>query len=424
MSINRRQVLRGLGTAIALPYFASLGQLAKAQSARAKRVFFFYVPNGANLHMTNAGEFRLSDVLSPLLSARDYVTVVNGLKLQGASVPRAGDHARAAGAFLTCVQPQHPGPGVARSFDLVLADSIASQSRTFALTLGGEDGGGGDSGYAPAYTGNISWLSANAPNTKETDPNAVFRRLFTSGTNGARLALAQAQDKGKSILDFVRGEAKSLNARLSSGDQAQLEEYLSSIRSMERRLGGLSAPAPLSTAQCQNVETPNPGSNYAGRIEALYDLSFHALACGATNVGSLLLGNEGSNLSYAFAGVPGGHHEISHDGSDDGRQKIDTIVKWHVQKLAAFVERLRTTAEDGGNMLDHTLLVFASGIGDGTRHNHDQLPVMVIGRGGGIKGGRVVDAGGAPLANLYVQIAGLTGAGISSFADSTGALNL
>lgn len=427
MTTNRRTFLRGLGTVIALPaleYFQTTTAHAQAAASGAKRVFFFYIPNGANFRTASGGgALALSDVLSPLNNIRDYVTVINGLQLRGASAGRAGDHARAASAFLTCVQPMFPGPGVTKSFDQMLAETIGSSTRVGSLTLGGENGGGSDSGYSPAYVGNLSWLSASTPNTKETDPIAVFNRLFSGGTVAEQSAQRVQRFKyGKSVLDFVRDESAALSERLGSEDLSKLEEYLTSLREMEIRLGLGGSPA-VAAANCQSVARPTFNGGYDQRVRAMYELTYHALACGMTRVGSFLLGNEGSGISYGFIGVQGGHHEISHDGSQNGRAKIDTIVKWHAGQLAAFAERLRATPEGNGNMLDHSILVFASGINDGTRHNHDQLPVLIVGRGG-MQGGRVVDAPNAPLANLYVSIAKAMQAPIDRFADSTGALAL
>lgn len=423
MHNDRRSFLRGLGSLVALPVLESLrGTAAMAQTATAKRIFFFYVPNGASFQVqAGGGALTLSDVLSPLGPVKDYVTVVKGLNLQAARVDRAGDHARAAGAFLTCVEPQHPGPGVDKSFDQVLAEAVGTGTRLGSLTIGAETGGGSDSGYAPSYVGNISWLSASSPNTKETDPLALFNRLFAGGTAAEQVAQEAARFKyGKSVLDFVRAEAKALGGRLGAGDRSKLDEYLTSLREMETRIG----TSTVAGAGCQDVPRPSFNGSYDQRVSAMYDLSYHALACGLTRVGSFLLANEGSNISYGFAGVSGGHHEISHDASPDGRAKIDTIVKWHVGQLAKFAERLKSTAEGSGNMLDNSILVFGSGIGDGARHNHDQLPIIVVGRGGGIQGGRVVDAANAPLANLYMAIARAMGASMGRFADSTGVVSL
>jgi hypothetical protein len=398
------------------------GPAAQAQAAAAKRVFFIYVPNGASFQaQAGGGAFNLPDVLSPLGAVKDYVSVVKGLNLQAARANRGGDHARAAGAFLTCVEPEYPGPGVAKSFDQVLAEAIGDRTRLGSLTIGAETGGGGDSGYAPSYVSNISWLAASTPNTKETDPLALFNRLFAGGTPAEQVAQEATRFKyGKSVLDFVRAEANALGGRLGSGDRAKLDEYLTSLREMEARIG----TSAVAGAGCREVASPSFNGGYDQRVSAMYDLSYHALACGLTRVGSFLLANEGSNVSYGFAGVSGGHHEISHDASPDGRAKIDSIVKWHVGQLAKFAERLKSTAEGSGNMLDNSILVFGSGIGDGTRHNHDQLPIIVVGRGGGFQGGRVVEAANAPLANLYTAIAKAMGAPVERFADSTGVVRL
>lgn len=427
METNRRNFLRGFGTIVALPaleYFAPAA--AFAQSSRIKRIFFFYIPNGANFYMNDAaGGLNLSDVLSPLNNVKDYVTVVNGLELATARGFRAGDHARGLSTFLTCVEPQFPGPGVAKSFDQVLADSIGRNSRFASLNLGTESGAGSDNGYSAAYNGNMSWLAPGTPNTKETEPMAVFSRMFGAGTASEQTQQqAQRFKYGKSVLDFVREESNALNRRLGSSDKSKLDEYLTGLRELESRLGIGGGSSAVIGANCKQVAPPQFNGGYEGRVAAMYELSYHALACDMTRVGTLLLANEASNVSYGFLGVYGGHHQISHDASPNGRAQIDTIVKWHVGQLAKFAERLRSTSEGNGNMLDNSLLVFGGGIADGARHNHDNLPILLIGRGGGIRSNRVVNAGRMPLANLYVTLAQRTGVQLPQFGDSNGNLEV
>lgn len=427
MDTNRRNFLRGFGTIVALPaleYFAPIA--AYAQSARIKRIFFFYVPNGANFYMNDsAGGFNLSDVLSPLNSVKDYVTVVNGLELATARGFRAGDHARGLSTFLTCVEPQFPGPGVAKSFDQVLADAVGKNSRFASLNLGTESGAGSDNGYSAAYNGNLSWLAPGTPNTKETEPLAVFNRMFGAGGRAEQQQQqAQRFKYGKSVLDFVREESSALNRRLGSSDKSKLDEYLTGLRELENRLGIANGASAAIGANCKEVAAPQFSGGYDSRVAAMYDLSYHALSCDMTRVGTFLLANEASGISYRFLGIYGGHHQISHDASPNGRAQIDTIVKWHVGELAKFAERLRTTSEGSGNMLDHSLLVFGGGIGDGARHNHDNLPILMIGRGGGIRSGRVVNVGRMPLANLYMNLAQRIGAPLQQFGDSSGSLDI
>lgn len=434
-AFDRRKFLRGVGGCLALPtleYFAPTGAMAQAS---ARRILYCYMPNGAFWQATGGGTgFELPEVLSPLSQLKEYITVISGLTLPSARDTRAGDHARAAGAFLTGVLPKFPGPDVARSIDYDLAELIGAGTRYATLTLAGENESGSDSGYAEAYQGNFSWASARAPSTKETNPQAVFERLFgggmvpAPGSSGGSIFNVSSKAKSpsrpasdKSVLDYVKHEAEALGGRLGKADRQKLDEYLTSIRELETRVypeveDDGSEPA----GQCKAPTQIGPAGTYQQRVGLLYELMFHAFACDLTRVGTFMVANEASNIGYDFAGVSRGHHDVSHDDTERGHQDLAGIIKWHIGQLAAFLAKLKAA-----NMLEDTLVLFGAGLGDGARHDHDDLAILVAGRAGGlVPGGRHIEAKGAPLSNLHLTLAQALGANWSKFGESTAALGL
>lgn len=435
MKFDRRRFLKSAtGVCIALPaleYFAPSGAFAQAQNAdgsgqKAQRILFCYIPNGAYWQPSTPGPaLELPPTLASLEAVKDYITIVSGMNLPSAHDNRAGDHARATAAFLTANTPGFPGPMNKRSIDYDLADIIGSGVRYPTLTLGGEGMSGSDNGYAEAYQSNFSWSSPNSPSTKETDPQAIFRRLFGSGGGMAApqqtaTAAATSAPEGHSILDYVLEEANALDSKLGSADKKKLDEYLTSVRDLEKRVfnSGTRADASTGTGQCTQPTQIRQSMGYQERIPLLYEMMYHAFACDLTRVGTFMVANEASPVQYGFAGVPRSHHEVSHDASDGGRQALQGILKWHIQQLAGFLTKLQAA-----NLLDSTLVMMGAGMGDGAAHNHDNLALLVAGRVPGvIAGGRHVAANRLPLSNLLLTLGNALGANWTKFGESTGAL--
>ena len=417
-ALNRRRFLHSLGAGVALPFLEHLAP-SLAYAGTKRRIVYIYLPNGAFWQPTGLGRnFELPPVLSALGPLKDYITVVSGLDLPAAHHSRAGDHARAGGAYLTGVSPQFPGPGVERSIDLRIADAIGAGTRFGSLYLGGESGAGSDNGYSPSYQDHFSWASPESPNSKETNPQAIFERLFGAGVNMPGMPPSQRVAQGKSVLDFALEEAHALQQELGASDRQKLDQYLASVRDLEQRLytGG---------GQCSAGTPPRSDAPYQERISLLYSLMAQALSCDLTRVASFMLATEASNISYSFAGISGGHHEISHDASESGRSKIAGIAKWHVAQLANFLQKLKDTRDGDGSLLDSTLVLFGGGLADGANHTHTNLPILVAGKAGSlVPGGRHISAPGVPLSNLHLTLAKATGLSLNSIGDSTGALSL
>jgi hypothetical protein len=438
---SRRTMLKGLGTAIALPWFESLLPVAGAAPSPAgppKRLAFLYVPNGAHMpdwtpSSLGAG-FELPPTLQPLKPHKDYVNVLSGLTLNTArpNGDGPGDHARSLAAFLTGRQARKTAGSdikIGISADQVAAQHIGSQTRFPSLELGCEPGrqaGNCDSGYSCAYSCNISWRGDATPNAKEVDPKLVFERLFAghdSRENAAAAAKREAQRK--SILDFVMDDASRLKGELSSNDVRKLDEYLGAVRELEQRIEKYQKP--VDPKLTQGVVKPSGiPKEYPDHLKIMADLMVLAFQGDLTRVGTFVFANEGSNRSYAFMNVTEGHHDLSHHQNDKAKQeKIAKINKFHVEQLTYLLGKLKGVKEGSGTLLDNMMIVYGSGIGDGNRHNHDDLPILLLGKGGNkLKTGQHLKFGReTPLTNLYLSLLEIFGAKVEHLGDSTGRLN-
>ena len=445
--ISRRTALKGFGTAVALPFLESLAVAAPATSAAAagapKRLAFIYVPNGVNMpEWTPKAEGKLKELtgtLKPLDPFKEHVNVLSGLACDKARAngDGPGDHARAMSSFLTGRQARKTHGAdikVGVSADQHIATVIGDKTRFPSLELGIERGGSTgncDSGYSCAYSHNLSWRGESTPNSKEVDPKAVFDRLF-NGTDPKELAEARARRElyNKSVLDFVMEDAKGLNATLGSGDQKKLDEYLTSVREVEQQIQKAQAAS----------KTPAPKPNMAAptgipkevqdHIRLMCDLTVLAFQTDLTRVVTLPFANEGSNRSYKNVEVPEGHHDLSHHGGDAKKlEKIAKINAFHMEQFAYLVGKMKAVKEPNGtSLLDSVMLVYGSGNGDGNRHNHDELPILLVGKGGGtVESGRHVvypKRTDTPLTNLFLALFERMGAPAKAFGDSTGVLKL
>lgn len=439
-AISRRTVLKGLGTAIALPWLESLvaTPVAAAPAAHGppKRMTFLYVPNGAHMAdwtPTSTGRsFELPKILEPLAPHKNQLNVLSGLTLDKARAngDGPGDHARSLASFLTGRQARKTAGSdikVGVSVDQVAAQHAGSQTRFSSLEIGIEPGrqaGGCDSGYSCAYSTNISWRSESTPNAKEIDPKQLFERLFASrDARESAVAASRREQMRKSILDYVLEDAKRLKGELSANDVRKLDEYLDSVRELENRIERFRQPVdPKLTA---SVKKPTGIPKDMGEhLKVMADLLVLALQGDLTRISTFVFANEGSNRSYPFIGVPEGHHDLSHHQGDKAKQeKISKINRFHCEHLAYFVGKLHAVKEGNGTMLDNVLVVYGSGIGDGNRHNHDDLPVLLIGGGKQVKAGQHIRyPRETPLTNLYLSMLDLFGVRTEKLGDSSGRL--
>lgn len=443
-SLSRRTVLRGLGTAIALPLFDAMQPnrlLAATGSPNAPplRMGFFYVPNG--MHMpdwTPSSEgrgYQMTETLSRLSAHQDSFNVLTGLTLDGARAhgDGGGDHARSVAAFLTGAHPRKTnGADIQNgiSVDQATAEAVGDQTRFSSLELGLEassQAGNCDSGYSCAYASNMSWRGPTNPMAKENDPRAVFDRLFAGQTvKETRRAKSEREKHRKSILDFVQSDAKRLHAHLPVVDRRKLDEYLYSIRDVEKRLDGAEK---LGISEEGVPDYPRPlgvPRELSKHSELMMDMIALAYQTDSTRILSFMFTNAGSNRSYKEIEVNEGHHELSHHGKSAHKQvEIAKINRFHLERFEYLVSRLKSIPEGNGTLLDQCMIVYGSGISDGDRHNHDDLPILLAGRGGGrIQTGRHIRyENGTPLCNLYLWMMHQMGAQAKKFGDSTGQLS-
>jgi hypothetical protein len=438
--ISRRTVLRGLGAMVALPWLEAMAPLTVLASAPAaasapNRLAFLYVPNG--VHMPDwkpAADGALSELpatLKPLAPVKDELLVISGLTDDKARPhgDGGGDHARALGSFLTGCQPRKTDGIDIRagiSVDQVAASRVGTQTRLPSLEIGCEPGamaGNCDSGYSCVYSSTMSWRSATQPLPKEVNPKLVFERLFGAGKDSDR---AKRDARRRSVLDFVREDAGDLRAKLGGNDQRKLDEYFSAVRDIEQRIDRAEKLPPVKVPD--GTKPAGVPAKFDEHMRLMCDLLVLAFQTDVTRVATFVLCNEGSNRPYGFIGVPEGHHDLSHHGNDPKKQaKISKINTFHVTQFAHLLTRLKGIKEGDGTLLDHCMIAYGSGNSDGNRHNHDDLPILVAGRGNGtLKTGRhlrLPREKDTPLNNLWLSLLDRMSVKVDNLGDATGRLS-
>lgn len=440
--VSRRDALRGLGIALTLPWLESLiPTVARASSAIAappRRMAFIFVPNGVHLpNWTPASEgfgFQLPPILEPLANVQEELLVLSGLTHDKgrANGDGPGDHARSASVFLTGAQPRKTDGSNIRSgisVDQAAAQRIGSLTKFPSLELGCEPGrsaGGCDSGYSCAYSSNISWAGESSPLGKETNPRAVFERLFSvSGGQTSDKHAARRQALKKSVLDFISEDARRLQGKLAASDNRKLDEYLTGVREVERRIELAERESSGIKAVDYDVPAGKP-REYGDHIRLLCDMMVLAFQTDSTRVASFMFADAGSNRSYRQIDVPDGHHDLSHHRSDPKKlEKISKINRFHVTQFAYLLEKMKAVPEGDGSLLDNCMVCYGSGISDGNRHNNEDLPILLAGRGGGtIDPGRHIRyQHEIPLCNLFMSMLDRVGAPVDFIGDSTGRLS-
>ncbi len=438
-AIPRRTILRGLGASLALPLldgmvpaFAALRNTAARPLVRFGTV---YAPTGmimANWRPTSVGaDFEFPRILEPLQPFKDRMLVLGGL-CNPIADPRpgegTGDHSRAAAAFLTSAHARKTDGAdmqLGTSIDQIVADDFGkhTQLRSLELTLGSNvQVGGCDPGYACPYSRTISWRTPTTPLQMETDPRVVFERLFgdvTSTDPAVRLARIEKQ---RSVLDSVAEEVARFQRELGSGDRAKLHEYLTSVRDIEWRI---QKAEEQSDREFPLVERPSGGipERYDDHARLLFDLQALALQSDLTRVFTFMLNHEGSDRPYPEIGVSDAHHPLTHNTDPEPVNKVTKINIFMTTLFAEFVEKLRATPDGDGSLLDHSIILYGSGLSNANVHSHEDLPVALLGGGAGrLQGGRHVRYPGVPIANLHVTLLDKLGLPLERFADSTGKL--
>jgi hypothetical protein len=430
--LSRRTFLRGTGAALALPLLDAMippltaMSQTPAASDRLRRIGYVYMPMGCDgTRWTPPGETlaQLSPTLAPLAPVRDHVTVISNMELRNAY---PGTHATSNSAFLSAARAR-----LTESADYYLgttADQIAAQRigrgtqlpslelSMDLMTLAGQC----DNGYACVYQNNLSWSSPTTPLPSEAHPRIVFERMFGDGANSAERRAALRQRA--SLLDSVMEEFTHLNNQLGAADRARVAQYLDSVREVERRIQRAEANAVANPVRDVDRPVGVPAA-YADHARLMFDLQVLAFQADVTRVITFQLARETSNRTYPEIGVPDPHHPLTHHGNDPVKvEKVSRINRFHVSLFAEYLAKLRDTREGDGSLLDHSLLLYGSGMGNGNQHDHDNLPIIVAGGAAGrMRGGRHLRfAQPTPLANLHLTLLDKVGVRLDSFGDSRG----
>jgi hypothetical protein len=436
--ISRRAMLRGLGTMVALPLLDAMVPALSAQRTTAARPInrfgVMYIPNGMIMNkwtpVLDGSAFELSPTLSSLAPYRDHLLVLSNLACVPTPGRPGGAHAKASTRFLTDVSPptSETWLDAGISMDQILAQETGKHTQLASLELAienGETAGACDVGFACAYTNTISWKSGNTPLATQNNPRIVFERLFgDTGNTDPKARLTRIQQQ-RSVLDSVTKEVAQLQGSLGAGDRRKLVEYLESIRDVERR---------IQVAEEQNdqslpvVDHPvGIPATYDEHVKLMCDLQVLAYQCDLTRVITLMLGREFSGVTYPQIGVPDAHHPITHHaGEPEKIAKVEKINAYHVTQFAYLLDKMRSTPDGDGTLLDHATLVYGTGMGECNAHDPRNIPLILAGGGAGtFKGGRHIRyPKETPLANLHLTLLDKFGVKWDRIGDSTGRLEI
>ncbi len=444
-TISRRTVLRGLGVTVALPLLdamvPALTAIGKTAAKPFNRLGVTYVPNAMIMpSWTPAAEgaaFELMPTMVPLAPFRNQLLVLSGLNCVPTPGRPGGAHAKASTRFLTDVSPptSETWLDAGISMDQIAAKELGKLTQLASLELAiesGETAGACDQGFACPYTNTISWSGASTPLPTQNNPRAVFERLFgDSGTTDPKVRLARMQED-RSLLDSVTQEAAQLRGALGQADRNKLVEYLEAIRDVERRI---QKAEEQSDRELPIVDHPaGIPADYEEHVKLMFDLEVLAYQCDLTRVITFMLGREQSGMTYPQIGVPDAHHPITHHQHEVAKIKnVEKINRYHMELFAYLLDKLRSTPDGDGTLLDHMTMIYGSGMADadpygrGNSHDPHDIPLLLLGGGAGrLKGGRHIRyprADETPLANLHLTILDHLGVHWDSIGDSTGRLD-
>lgn len=438
-ALPRRTFLRGMGTALALPLLDGMvPAFAASRSATGRspaRLGIVYVPNGIWMQNWTPKHADLSQglptTLEPFAGFHDRMVVVTGLSnKQADALPGegAGDHARASGAYLTGVHPKKTegtdiGAGV--SIDQIAARTLGQDTQFASLELSldsREPVGSCDPGYSCAYANTLCWRTPTTPLPMENDPRVVFERMFGGTESTDKTASAARRAEQRSILDAVTQRLGRLKAELGANDGRKLDEYGEAIRDVERRIQVAEAQ---SDRELPVVEQPaGIPRQFEDHAKLMFDLQVLAYQADLTRVITFMVANETSQRAYPEIGVPDAHHPLSHHGGDKEKiAKLQKVNVFHSTLFAHYLNRLATTSDGSGSLLDSITLLYGSGMSDGNTHNHHDLPTLVLASPERWKGGRQIKVPAfTPVTNLFLTVLDGLGVPIESFGDSTGQL--
>lgn len=436
--LPRRTFLRGLGATVALPLLdamvPALSAASRTAAQPARRLGFVYIPNGAIMDQwtptADGGSFDLPPILQSLEPFRDRLVVVSNLDSRPAEALEgegSGDHARASAVWLTGIHPKRTeGADVraGKTIDQMAADHLGRETQLRSLELSAEDFtaiGSCDIGYACSYVNTLSWRTPTTPLPMQTNPRVVFERLFGEGRGAKQRERQLGEDR--SILDAVVDQVAHLERRIGASDHARLTEYLDSVREVEQRVHKMEQRVD------EQLDLPvmpiGVPELYDDHVKLMFDLQTLAFQADVTRVGTFMLAREASTRTYNHIGVPDPHHAISHHGNDPEKvAKHAKINAYHVSLFAYFLDRLRSTPDGDGTLLDHALLMYGGGISNGNLHSHGPLPTLLAGGAAGrLRGGRHLRyAEDTPHTNLLLSMLDKIDVDRDVVGDSTGML--
>jgi hypothetical protein len=431
-ALPRRTFLRGLSVTLALPMLdamvPALSAVAKAASRPIQRLGFFYAANGMylpNFHPAGEGgsAFELTPVLKPLAPFRDQLTVVTGLSNSGADVTAGGPHTRGHAAWLNGTEPNRSEGNLraAKTIDQYAAEEMGKETQLRSLELALEPSYSGNCGhgYSCTYVNTFSWRSETMPMPMENNPRVVFERLFgDGGTPGER---AKQMRRDRSMLDAITEDMTRLLRRLGPSDRRIVSEYSEAVRDVERRVQKAEQQASTSLAEVP-LGIPDSFDDHA---KLMFDMQLLAYRADVTRVVSFQTSREHSSRAYPWIGVSEAHHGVSHHNNSAEKIALKTKIDvYHMELFAQFVEKMRATPDGDGSLLDHSILLYGSGLSDGNSHSLHNLPVVLVGGGcGQLAGGRHLKYPlDTPMMNLGLSLLDKVGVELNSLTDSTGRL--
>jgi len=432
-ALPRRTFLKGVGVSMALPLLDAMVPAATALAATpatpVRRLGFVFIPMGCDItRWTPKGDRleELSPILSSLAPVKDRVSILSNMELQNAY---PGTHATSNAAFLSAARAKHTESSdyfLGTTADQIAAQHIGSETQLPSLEMAMDMlqvVGQCDNGYACVYQNNLSWSSPTTPLPAEAHPRLVFEMLF--GEGGSKADRQAALKRRASLLDFVKDDLSRLGKTLGPADRTRLNQYLESVREVERRIQKSEHDA--ADNHLPDLDRPvGVPAAYADHARLMFDLQVLAMQGDVTRVTTFQLARETSNRTYPEIGVPDPHHPLSHHGNDPAKiARMSKINAFHVSLFAEFLQKLASVKEGNGTLLDHSLLLYGSGMGNPNVHDHINLPVIVAGgAAGGMKGGRHIKFDKpTPLANLHLTLLDKVGVRLDKFADSNGHVN-
>ena len=423
--LSRRTFLRGSGVTLALPFLESMlpAQTPSAAAGPKTRLAFIFYPHGVTmdkwLPATTGTGFEFTPILKPLEPFRDYINVVSNTYAPlayGADASAAANHARSSAVFLSGAKPDEGArPSLGVTVDQVAAKAIGQDTPLPSIELTVEEGG-----LTSPFRNTISWQTPTSPLPMEHNPQVIFEKLFGDGSNEAERAARRQQSR--SLLDSVMDQVASMNSQLPAGDRGRLAGYLDDVREIERRIHKSEDQMKAAKLQIPDTPTGAPAA-FEDHIKLLFDLQILAFRADITRISTLMLAHELSNATFPVTNIRDGFHNLSHHSNVRANMdKFAELNAYHHSMFAYFLEKLKATTDGNGSLLDHSLVLFGSGMSDSNQHNHNPLPMILAGGASGtVKGGRHIRLPqNTTHSNLLLTVLHKAGVNAATFGDSTG----